>query len=126
SAAPLMATAPGDSLGSTARTAGHHAVATAHATGGATMVDQLTAAQTQDTAIRPFVVEFSDAKLDDLRQRINATNWPERELVADASQGVQLATTQKLARYWSSDYDLRRVQTKLNALPNHLTEIDGL
>ena len=78
------------------------------------------------TAIRPFHVKISEAELTELRSRIKATKWPERETVADASQGVQLATMQKLARYWSTDYDWRKVEAKLNAVPNFITEIDGL
>jgi pimeloyl-ACP methyl ester carboxylesterase len=87
-----------------------------------------TAAQTseQGTAIRPFNWSFSDAELADLRRRINATKWPEAELVTDASQGVQLATMQKLARYWGTDYDWRKGEAKLKALPHFVTEIDGL
>jgi pimeloyl-ACP methyl ester carboxylesterase len=81
---------------------------------------------TPAAAIRPFRVEVPKADLDDLRRRIAATRWPERENVADASQGVQLATTQKLAQYWATDYDFGRVEAKLNALPNFITEIDGL
>jgi pimeloyl-ACP methyl ester carboxylesterase len=77
-------------------------------------------------AIRPFSFQAPEAKLADLRRRINATVWPERETVTDASQGVQLATMQQLARYWGSDYDWRKVEAKLNALPNFTTEIDGL
>src|SRR6185369_6184678 len=83
--------------------------------------------QTADqTVIRPFKVKFSEAELADLRKRINATQWPEQELVADASQGVQLGTMRKLARYWAGEYDWRRAEAKLNALPQFLTEIDGL
>jgi pimeloyl-ACP methyl ester carboxylesterase len=78
------------------------------------------------TAIRPFHVDVPEDDLVDLRRRIAATRWPERETVADQSQGVQLATMQELARYWSTDYDLRRFETRLNALPQFLTEIDGL
>ena len=78
------------------------------------------------TAIRPFHVNVPEAELTELRRRINATRWPERETVADASQGVQLATIQKLARYWATDYDWRKVEAKLNALPQFITEIDGL
>jgi pimeloyl-ACP methyl ester carboxylesterase len=78
------------------------------------------------TAIRPFHVNFPEEELTDLRRRINATRWPDRETVADATQGVQLATTQALARYWATDYDWRKCQAKLNALPNFITEIDGL
>src|SRR5262245_44227437 len=78
------------------------------------------------TAIRPFHVNVSEAELTELRKRINATKWPERETVKDTSQGVQLATVQKLARYWATEYDWRKVEAKLNALPNFVTEIDGL
>ena len=78
-------------------------------------------------AIRPFHVNVvPEAELTELRRRIKATKWPERETVADASQGVQLATVQQLARYWSTDYDWRKVEAKLNALPQFITEIDGL
>ena len=78
------------------------------------------------TAIRPFHVNVPEAELTELRRRINATKWPERETVADASQGVQLATMQELARYWATDYDWRKCEAKLNALPQFITEIDGL
>ena len=77
-------------------------------------------------AIRPFRLNVPEAELVELRRRINATRWPERETVADASQGVRLATMQKLARYWATDYDWRKVEARLNALPNFITEIDGL
>ena len=77
-------------------------------------------------AIRPFHVNFPEAELTELRRRIKATKWPERETVADASQGVQLATMQKLARYWATEYDWRKCEAKLNALPHFITEIDGL
>ena len=80
----------------------------------------------EGTAIRPFSFRAPEAKLADLRSRINATVWPEREPVTDESQGVQLATIQKLARYWANDYDWRKVEAQLNALPNFMTEIDGL
>jgi pimeloyl-ACP methyl ester carboxylesterase len=76
-------------------------------------------------AIRPFKVHFSDEELADMKRRIAATRLPEREIVADASQGVQLATIQKLARYWA-DYDWRKCEAKLNALPNFITQIDGV
>jgi pimeloyl-ACP methyl ester carboxylesterase len=76
--------------------------------------------------IRPFKVNVPDEELADLRRRILATRWPEREPVTDSSQGVQLATIQKLAHYWATDYDWRKVEAKLNALPQFLTEIDGL
>ena len=80
----------------------------------------------EGTAIQPFRVNVPEAELTELRRRINATMWPERETVTDASQGVQLATTQALARYWGSDYDWRRCEAKLNAVPNFITQIDGL
>jgi pimeloyl-ACP methyl ester carboxylesterase len=83
-------------------------------------------AMTGDSAIRLFRVSFPQADLDDLRQRIAATRWPDREQVNDASQGVQLATTQALARYWTNEYVFRRLDAKLNAYPNFITEIDGL
>jgi hypothetical protein len=76
--------------------------------------------------IRPFKVNVPEAELTELRRRINATRWPERELVTDVSQGVQLATMQKLASYWATDYDWRKVEAKLNALPQFITNIDGL
>ena len=78
------------------------------------------------TAIRPFRVETPQADLDDLRQRIAATRWPEKETVDDPSQGVQLATIQALARYWATEYDWRRCEARLKALPHFITEIDGL
>jgi pimeloyl-ACP methyl ester carboxylesterase len=78
------------------------------------------------TPVRGFDVYFPDTELADLRKRINATKWPERETVADASQGVQLATIQKLARYWGTEYDWRPCEARLNALPNFITAIDGL
>ena len=78
------------------------------------------------TDVRPFKVNVPEAVLTDLRRRINATRWPERETVADTSQGVQLATTQKLARYWANDYDWRKAEARLNGFPQFITEIDGL
>jgi pimeloyl-ACP methyl ester carboxylesterase len=78
------------------------------------------------TAIRPFQVNVPEAELDELRTRINATRWPEKETVTDASQGVQLATMRALANYWAKDYDWRKVEARLNALPQFITEIDGL
>ena len=78
------------------------------------------------TTIRPFQVGFPEAELSELRRRVNATRWPERETVSDDSQGVPLAMMQELARYWGSDYDWRKCEAKLNALPNFITEIDGL
>jgi pimeloyl-ACP methyl ester carboxylesterase len=78
------------------------------------------------TTIRPFRVDIPEQALDELRRRIAATRWPSRELVADRSQGVQLATIQELARYWATGYDWRKVEAKLNALPQFRTEIDGV
>src|SRR5215212_8206366 len=78
------------------------------------------------TAIRPFRVDVPEEDLVDLRQRIEATRWPSKELVEDRSQGVQLATIQELARYWTTDYDWRKAEAKLNALPQFVTEIDGV
>ncbi|MFF3061358.1 epoxide hydrolase family protein [Streptomyces sp. NPDC057909] len=77
-------------------------------------------------AIRPFTFEFPEADLKDLRARIEATRWPERETVVDQSQGTQLATVKKLARYWAKEYDWRKVEAKLNSYPQFITEIDGL
>ena len=76
--------------------------------------------------IRPFHVDIPNEALEDLRGRIRATNWPEQETVADQSQGVPLAMIQKLARYWMTDYDWRKCEAKLNALPQFISEIDGL
>jgi len=78
------------------------------------------------SAIRPFRIDVPEEKLVDLRRRIAATQWPEKETVEDPSQGVQLKTTQQLARYWAKDHDWRKVEAKLNALPQFITEIDGL
>src|SRR5687767_1897222 len=86
----------------------------------------MTTATETASEIRPFHVEFTDDELDDLRRRIAATRWPEKETVADHSQGVPLATMQKLAHYWATEYDWRKVEARLNALPNFITEIDGL
>jgi pimeloyl-ACP methyl ester carboxylesterase len=78
------------------------------------------------TEVRPFHLEIPEEQLDDLRRRIAATRWPSKELVPDRSQGVQLATMQELARCWATDYDWRKAEAKLNALPQFTTEIDGL
>src|ERR1700722_5439115 len=80
----------------------------------------------QRTAIRPFRVGFSEAELTDLRRRVTAPRWPERETVTDDSQGVPLEMMQDLARHWATDYDWGPCEAKLNALPNFMTEIDGL
>ena len=78
------------------------------------------------TEVRHFQVDVSDEALDDLRKRITATNWPEKEPVADDSQGFPLALIQELARYWATDYDWRTCEARLNELPQFITEIDGL
>src|SRR5215203_1915119 len=88
----------------------------------------MTQAETTMThpAVRPFRIDVPEEDLVDLRQRIAATRWPSKELVEDRSQGVQLATMQELARYWTTDYDWRKAEAKLNALPQFTTEIDGV
>ena len=83
-------------------------------------------ATTEGDAIRSFAVNFPEADLVDLRRRVKATKWPDRETVKDPSQGVQLATMQELARYWAMEHDWRKIEAKLNALPQFITEIDGL
>src|SRR5687768_6434943 len=85
-----------------------------------------TAKSADATAIRPFHLEIPDEQLAELRRRIEATRWPSRELVDDRSQGVQLATMQALARYWTTEYDFGRLEARLNALPQFITEIDGV
>jgi pimeloyl-ACP methyl ester carboxylesterase len=79
-----------------------------------------------DKSIRPFKMVFPQSDLDELHRRIVATNWPDRETVTDASQGVQLATVRALARYWATEYNWRKIEAKLNALPQFITKIDGL
>jgi pimeloyl-ACP methyl ester carboxylesterase len=86
----------------------------------------LTAKSADATAIRPFTIEIPQAEVQDLRARIVATRLPDKETVADSSQGVPLATMQKLARHWATEYDWRRCEAELNALPQFITEIDGL
>jgi pimeloyl-ACP methyl ester carboxylesterase len=80
----------------------------------------------QTDSIRPFHVNVPESELADLRRRIRATRWPERETVTDASQGVQLATMEQLAEYWATEYDWRKCEARINAVPNFITEIDGL
>src|ERR1700752_166716 len=80
----------------------------------------------EKTEIGPFRVNVPETDLTELRRRVKATVWPERETVSDASQGVQLETVQALAQYWATDYDWRKVEARLNALPMFMTEIDGL
>ena len=79
-----------------------------------------------DLAVRPFRIDVPEEDLVDLRRRVAATRWPDREIVTDQSQGVQLAKIQELVRYWGTDYDWRKVEAQLNALPQFVTEIDGL
>src|SRR6266850_3520947 len=81
---------------------------------------------TAPDAIRPFHVNIPEEELTDLRRRVAAARLPEKETVSDFSQGVPLATVQKLARYWAEEYDWRKVEARLNAVPNFITEIDGL
>jgi len=91
-----------------------------------TAVEMAFAPDTKRDAIRPFQVHVPDEALAELRRRIVATRWPERETVTDTSQGVQLATIRELARHWATDYDWRKCEAKLNAIPQFITEIDGL
>ena len=91
-----------------------------------TTATQSTGQTTERTATRPFHVNVPETELTELRRRINATKWPERETVTDATQGVQLATIQALASYWAKEYDWRKIEAKLNALPQFITEIDGV
>jgi pimeloyl-ACP methyl ester carboxylesterase len=82
--------------------------------------------RSDNTAVRPFNVNVPEAELTELRRRIKETRWPEEETVTDASQGVQLATMQALAHYWATSYDWRKIEARINAVPNFITEIDGL
>jgi pimeloyl-ACP methyl ester carboxylesterase len=91
-----------------------------------TVVPAKLAVATEDCSIRPFHINVPEEQLVDLRRRIDATKWPDKELVSDATQGVQLATMQKLAHYWATDYDWRKEEAKLNALPQFVTTIDGV
>src|SRR5262249_19650323 len=84
------------------------------------------AAAADDSAIRPFKIEVPEEQVVDLRRRIAATRWPDKETVTDPSQGTQLAKLQELLRYWGSSYDWRKVEAKLNALPQFMTNIDGV
>ena len=101
-------------------------LATSAAIGAISLLPQSVAAVVMDPAIRPFQVHVPAAALADLRQRIAATRWPDRETVDDQSQGAQLANLKGLMRYWGSDYDWRKAEAALNALPQFLTEIDGV
>jgi pimeloyl-ACP methyl ester carboxylesterase len=101
-------------------------LAASAAAGALSLLPTQMAAAAGDTTIRPFRVNVPEADLADLRKRIAATKWPDREQVADATQGVQLATMQKLAQYWASEHDWRKCEAKINTVPNFITEIDGL
>jgi pimeloyl-ACP methyl ester carboxylesterase len=103
-----------------------NAIVTAEAISQARPVGAAVAANNEREAIRPFHVDIPEADLADLRRRLVATRLPERETVSDNSQGVPLATVQKLVRYWATEYDWRKVEAKLNSYPNFITEIDGL
>src|ERR671919_1911423 len=91
-----------------------------------TRMSVTTGKSTDASAIRPFTIEVPEADLEDLRARIAATRWPDNETVEDFSQGVQLAFIQALARYWATEYDWRKCEARLNALPQFITEVDGL
>jgi pimeloyl-ACP methyl ester carboxylesterase len=97
----------------------------ATAVGAATQVP-VVAAENSDTAIRPFRVTIPEKELVDLRRRVSAMRWPTKELVGDRTQGVQLATLKELARYWTTDYDWRKAEARLNAFPQFVTKIDGV
>src|SRR5262249_25404153 len=112
-------------LKSTLGVASRQALNTRTAVASATTLQRLAKGHDKN-AIRPFRVNVPEAELTELRKRIKATRWPERETVTDATQGVQLATMQKLAQFWATEYDWSRCEAQLNALPNFLTEIDGL
>src|ERR1700685_220615 len=96
------------------------------AAGTAGLVPAELRAAAEGDAIRPFRIDVPEEKLADLPRRIAATNWPDKETVTDPSQGVQLATIQKVARYWQTDHDWRKIEARLNALPQFVTKIDGL
>src|SRR5262249_23241742 len=101
-------------------------LATSAAVAASRLIPTQAHAATTSDAIRPFKVDVPEAKLTELRRRINATNWPEQETVPDQSQGVQFATMQKLARYWATDYDWSKCEARLKALPHFVTDSDGL
>lgn len=94
--------------------------------GAMSMFPSPLAAAPAPDAITPFHVHFKDDALADLHRRVAATRWPEREVVTDHSQGVQLATIKKLAKYWAADYDWRKIEKKLNSYPQFVTKVDGL
>src|SRR5262249_41923315 len=96
------------------------------AAGAASLVSSQVAAAPASDSIRPFQINVPEEVLVDFRRRLAATRWPERETVADESQGLQLAALQEIARHWGTDYHWRKAEAKLNALPQFITEIDGL
>jgi len=102
------------------------ALAASAAVAASSRVSRQARTGTESEAIRDFHVNVPESELSELRRRINATRWPERETVTDASQGVRLATIQELASYWGKNYDWRKVEARLNALPQFITQIDGL
>ncbi|MBD9541373.1 epoxide hydrolase N-terminal domain-containing protein [Ensifer sp. ENS04] len=101
-------------------------LATAAATGAVSLLPAASKAKSGSAAIRPFKIEVPQADIDDLLRRLASTRWPDRETVEGQTQGVQLATLQPLVQYWATDYDWRKAEAKLNALPQFITEIDGL
>jgi len=128
-AAEQPASGTGTPLSSAARAASYRAddaARAAHTNGEHPNLDQMTPAQIQVSAIRPFVIDIPGEDIADLRRRLAATRWPDRETVADRAQGVQLANLQALVQYWVTDYDWQRVEARLNALPQFITQIDGL
>src|ERR1700677_1005847 len=96
------------------------------AAGALSLVPRTAEAAADDVAIRPFHINVPQDQLADLRRRVAATRWPDKETVVDPSQGVQLATIQKLARYWQTEHDWRKCEAQLNARAQFITEIDGL
>jgi hypothetical protein len=116
-ASALTASAQGANATNTTNATGATSTNTTNATGASV------APTSGNTDIRPFSVNVPEADLVELRRRIEATRWPDKETVTDASQGVQLATIQKLAHYWATEYDWRKVETKLKALPQFITNI---
>jgi pimeloyl-ACP methyl ester carboxylesterase len=127
--ARLASAAPEEPLGSIARAASGSAGQAANmprTSGGIALAGPMTAARAQDNAIRPFVVNVPDADIDDLRRRIASTRWPDRETVTDRSQGAPLEKLAALVRYWGTEYDWRKAEATLNALPQFTTYIDGV
>ena len=101
-------------------------LASSAAVGVASLFPVAARAATQVGAIRPFRVDIPEEQLVDLRRRLSAARWPDRETVSDQSQGVQLEKLQQLVQYWAKDYDWRKLEAKLNSLPQFMTEIDGV